>query len=147
MANNLFRLSVEIGIMIHLLATTLEVTDDELYRLRGRCVSEVKKTQGGISLDAAVEFQQGSSAAEQRNTAFVLKGGVNLAEYFSSFKPTINRNHGGDHLKIERNEANKPALFWLTKAEQEDATLRKRLKEQCTQYKEQKYIVAVFCSG
>lgn len=56
-ANNLFRLSVEISMMMHLLATTLEVTDDELYRLRGRCISEVKKTKGKISLDDAVDFQ------------------------------------------------------------------------------------------
>ena len=41
---NLFRLSVETGMMMHLLATTLEVTDDELRSLRGRCVAEVKKT-------------------------------------------------------------------------------------------------------
>lgn len=58
-ANNLFRLSVETSMMMHLLATTLEVTDDELYRLRGRCVSEVKKTKGRVSLDAVVKFQQG----------------------------------------------------------------------------------------
>lgn len=63
-ANNLFRLSVEISMMMHLLATTLEVTDDELYRLRGRCISEVKKTKGKISLDDAVDFQNSSYADE-----------------------------------------------------------------------------------
>ncbi len=56
---NLFRLSVETGMMMHLLATTLEVTDDELRSLRGRCVAEVKKTKGKITLDSAVKFQQG----------------------------------------------------------------------------------------
>ena len=56
---NLFRLSVETSMMMHLLATTLEVTDDELRGLRGRCVAEVKKTKGRITLDKAVEFQQG----------------------------------------------------------------------------------------
>ena len=59
-ANNLFRLSVEISMMMHLLATTLEVTDDELRNLRGRCVAEVKKTRGKIKLDDAVQFQQGA---------------------------------------------------------------------------------------
>jgi len=59
-ANNLFRLSVEISMMMHLLATTLEVTDDELRDLRGRCVAEVKKTRGKIKLDDAVQFQQGA---------------------------------------------------------------------------------------
>lgn len=56
-ASNLFRLSVEISMMMHLLATTLDITDEELNRLRGRCVSEVKKTKGKIRLDDAVEFQ------------------------------------------------------------------------------------------
>jgi hypothetical protein len=56
-ATNLFRLSVEISMMMHLLATTLNITDEELNRLRGRCVAEVKKTRGKIRLDDAVEFQ------------------------------------------------------------------------------------------
>lgn len=58
-ANNLFRLSVETSMMMHLLAATLEVTDNELQSLRGRCVAEVKKTKGKIKLDDAVSFQQG----------------------------------------------------------------------------------------
>ena len=32
---------------------------EELRRLRGRCVNEVKKTKGKISLEDAVRFQQG----------------------------------------------------------------------------------------
>jgi metal-responsive CopG/Arc/MetJ family transcriptional regulator len=56
-ASNLFRLSVEISMMMHLLATTLNITDEELHRLRGRCVAEVKRTKGKIRLDDAVEFQ------------------------------------------------------------------------------------------
>ncbi|MEG1268115.1 MAG: hypothetical protein RSD35_02595 [Oscillospiraceae bacterium] len=57
-ANNLFRLSVETGMMMHLLASTLDVTDEELQRLRGRCIGEVKSTKGRIKLDDAVAFQQ-----------------------------------------------------------------------------------------
>lgn len=56
-ANNLFRLSVEISMMMHLLAATLDITDEELHRLRGRCVAEVKRTRGKICLDDAVDFQ------------------------------------------------------------------------------------------
>lgn len=56
-SSNLFRLSVEISMMMHLLATMLNITDEELHRLRGRCVAEVKKTRGKIRLDDAVEFQ------------------------------------------------------------------------------------------
>lgn len=61
---NLFRLSVEISMMMHLLAANLDITDDELARLRGRCVSEVKKTKGKITLDKAVEFQHGIGGDE-----------------------------------------------------------------------------------
>jgi len=57
MASNLFRLTVEMSMMMHLLATTLDITDEELRRLRGRCVEDVKRTKGKIKLDDAVEFQ------------------------------------------------------------------------------------------
>lgn len=63
-ASNLFRLSVEISMMMHLLAANLDITEDELRRLRGRCVSEVKKTRGKITLDEAIEFQQGAGGDE-----------------------------------------------------------------------------------
>lgn len=63
-ANNLFRLSVEISMMMHLLATTLDITDEELHRLRGRCVAEVKRTRGKIRLDDAVDFQNSSDGTE-----------------------------------------------------------------------------------
>lgn len=57
LASNLFRLAVEISMMMHLLATTLKITDEELRRLRGRCVAEVKRTKGKIQLEDAVAFQ------------------------------------------------------------------------------------------
>ena len=55
-ANNLFRLSVEISMM--------DITDEELHRLRGRCVTEVKRTRGKIRLDDAVDFQSSPEAEE-----------------------------------------------------------------------------------
>lgn len=58
-SGNLFRLSVEMAMMMNILAAGLEISDDELRKLRGRCVNEVKKTKGRISMEAAVEFQQG----------------------------------------------------------------------------------------
>ena len=63
-AGNLFRLSVEISMMMHLLATTLQITDEELRRLRGRCLAEVKRTKGRIRLDDAVQFQSGPDDEE-----------------------------------------------------------------------------------
>lgn len=58
-SGNLFRLSVEMSMMMNILAAGLEISDEDLRKLRGRCVNEVKKTKGQISMEAAVEFQQG----------------------------------------------------------------------------------------
>jgi metal-responsive CopG/Arc/MetJ family transcriptional regulator len=56
-ANNLFRLSVETDMLMHLTAANMKVGDEELRRLRARCVAEVKKTGGRIRLDDAMAFQ------------------------------------------------------------------------------------------
>lgn len=58
-SSNLFRLSVEMSMMMNILAAGLEISDEELRNLRGRCVQQVKKTRGKISLEEAVKFQQG----------------------------------------------------------------------------------------
>jgi hypothetical protein len=58
-ANNLFRLSVEMSMMMNILAAGLEVSEEELRSLRGRCVQQVRKTRGKISMEEAVKFQQG----------------------------------------------------------------------------------------
>ena len=58
-ASNLFRLSVEMSMMMNILAAGLEISDEELRSLRGRCVQEVKKIRGKISMEEAVKFQQG----------------------------------------------------------------------------------------
>ena len=58
-ANNLFRLSVEMSMMMNILAAGLEINDEELRSLRGRCIKEVRKTRGKISMEEAVKFQQG----------------------------------------------------------------------------------------
>ena len=58
-ANNLFRLSVEMSMMMNILAVGLEISDEDLRKLRGRCVNEVKRTRGKISMEEAVKFQQG----------------------------------------------------------------------------------------
>lgn len=58
-SSNLFRLSVEMSMMMNILAAGLEISDEDLRKLRGRCVNEVKKTKGKISIEDAVKFQQG----------------------------------------------------------------------------------------
>jgi len=54
-ARLLFKLAVEVSMMAHILAAGLEVSDDELRRLRGRSVNEVKRTSGRVTFDDAVK--------------------------------------------------------------------------------------------
>lgn len=58
-ARLLFKLAVEVSMMMHVLASGLEISSEELSRLRGRCVNEVKRTGGQITFDDAVKFQSG----------------------------------------------------------------------------------------
>jgi hypothetical protein len=58
-SSNLFRLSVEMAMMMNILAAGLEISDEDLRKLRGRCVNHVKKTRGKINMEDAVKFQQG----------------------------------------------------------------------------------------
>ena len=55
----LFKLAVEMDMMMNVLAAAMEIPEEQLRELRGRCVEEVKKTPGMISLDDAVEYQNG----------------------------------------------------------------------------------------
>lgn len=58
-SSNLFRLSVEMSMMMNILAAGLEINEEELHSLRGRCVQQVKKTRGKVSMEEATKFQQG----------------------------------------------------------------------------------------
>lgn len=58
-SSNLFRLSVEMSMMMNILAAGLEISEEELRNLRGRCVQQVKKTRGNVSMEEAIKFQQG----------------------------------------------------------------------------------------
>ena len=55
----LFKLSVEMAMMMNLLASMQDVDDVTLNRLRGECVKEVKRLNGSFSLDDAMRWQRG----------------------------------------------------------------------------------------
>lgn len=55
----LFKLAVEMDMMMNILAAGMDIPEEQLRALRGRCVQEVKKTRGMISLDDAVTYQNG----------------------------------------------------------------------------------------
>lgn len=57
-SSNLFRLAIEMSMMMNLLAAGFEIEDDQLKELRTKCVKDVKKSRGKISFDDAVEFQR-----------------------------------------------------------------------------------------
>ena len=56
----LFKLAVEVDMMMHLFATAMEIEPEILGKLRGLCVREIKKTNGSISLKDVVEYQKGA---------------------------------------------------------------------------------------
>lgn len=55
----LFKLAVELDMTMNILAAGMEIPEEQLRQLRGRCVQEVKKTHGMVSLDKAVRYQNG----------------------------------------------------------------------------------------
>lgn len=50
-------------------------------------------------------------------------------------------------MRMNINEQSKIVELWLTRAERDDPALRESLKPIYRQYKDQKYLVAVFLSG
>ena len=59
-ARLLFKLAVEMDMMMNVLASAIEVSDAQLNQLRARCVREVKETRGRISFEDAWEYQKGT---------------------------------------------------------------------------------------
>lgn len=63
-ARLLFKLAVEIDMMMNVLAVGMEVPPDDLEKLRWQCVKNVKATNGSISYKAAQERQSGGRDRE-----------------------------------------------------------------------------------
>jgi len=59
MATLLFKIAVELSMILHVTAAANEIDEDTLTRLRGLCVEEVKRLRGSVRLDDAVRFQNG----------------------------------------------------------------------------------------
>ena len=55
----LFKLAVEIAIMQNIVASSQEIDPLSLERLRGECVKEVKRLNGGFSFEDALDWQKG----------------------------------------------------------------------------------------
>ncbi len=57
----LFKLAVEINMMMNVLASELDTNPETLEQMRGRCIQEVKKTIGSITFADAVKYQKGGA--------------------------------------------------------------------------------------
>ena len=57
-SNNIFRLSVELSMMMNLIAASMELEDYQVQNLRNRCIREIKNTNGKIALEDAIEYQR-----------------------------------------------------------------------------------------
>lgn len=55
----LFKLAVEMAMMMNVVAYSQDIDKESLEHLRGECVKEVKRTQGAFGLGDAVEWQKG----------------------------------------------------------------------------------------
>lgn len=56
-ATLLFKVAVEISIMMNVLAAMTNVDDETLYQLRAKCVEDAKRTNGAISFDKVMRYQ------------------------------------------------------------------------------------------
>ena len=59
MGRLLFKLAVETSMLLNVAASMWDIDKSELARLRGNCIEEVKRINGTISFDDAVDWQQG----------------------------------------------------------------------------------------
>lgn len=60
-ARLLFKMAVELSMLLHTVAATNEIEEESLSRLRGMCVQEVKSLKGSITLEEATGFQRGDT--------------------------------------------------------------------------------------
>lgn len=55
----LFKMSVELDMLMHVVAATNDIDQSTLSQLRGMCVQEVKSSIGTVNFDDAVRTQKG----------------------------------------------------------------------------------------
>ena len=58
-ARVLFKLTVELSMVMHILAAAVDVDESKLPGLREQCIREIRGTSGSIKFDSAVRTQRG----------------------------------------------------------------------------------------
>lgn len=59
MARLLFKQTVELAMIMNIIAAMTTVDQDTLYKLRAKCVSEVKRLNGRINFEDILRYQRG----------------------------------------------------------------------------------------
>jgi metal-responsive CopG/Arc/MetJ family transcriptional regulator len=59
LAGIVFKLAVEVSMMLHVTASGAGIPEDDIDRLRAMCVEEVKRVNGKISFEKAYRHQKG----------------------------------------------------------------------------------------
>lgn len=59
LARLLFKLSVEMAMVMNVLAASNDIDKESIDRLRGECIKEVKRLNGRFSFEDAVDWQNG----------------------------------------------------------------------------------------
>ena len=59
MARMLFKNAVETSMLLHVVAADTNIDEGSLTRLRGKCIRDVKSSQGMITFDEALKYQRG----------------------------------------------------------------------------------------
>lgn len=56
-ARLIFKLAVEMSMMMNILASTADIDEETLRKLRGKCVGDVKRSVGTVTFEDVVKFQ------------------------------------------------------------------------------------------
>ena len=54
---NLYRIALEMSMLMNVIAATHHIPEESLVKLRGTCEDEIKRINGTLSLDTAVQWQ------------------------------------------------------------------------------------------
>ena len=60
-----FKVAVELAVVLNVLAAGLEISKGALEELRGQCVQNVKRTNGAVTPEKAIEFQPGGESVRR----------------------------------------------------------------------------------
>ncbi len=60
-AGNLFRLAVEMSVIMNVIASALNVDEEQIKRIRSRCRKEVLQSHGTVAFESAIEYDRNNN--------------------------------------------------------------------------------------